>query len=962
MKVTPVSTVSNISRSNSYTNKRCNYTSLCFTGKKELVKPSFFAALKNRLEKLVLPAAGAVTVPQLLSRQETEENSEHIDLYLRLNTNSVPPRMFNELYSESPELARALVYSGRSVSLYDFNKYTDLASLKLNDKQCNALETMLAARFVTKSPVFEIGEITSNCIDSLDDKTCDAIINNKDTLFEIFSNIPQTLNGAQDYINTAVVLDTKKNIDAEEFITYFETMTEYNFSALMDWADGDKNVRKQILDKINSSAVLAKYLEKYYLPIVPDEELVKKFDFIIEQEKNNKSIDYFLKSPQDVFDRAYTLEGLERGINRLKTLPSDALECVRQTTLGDIIAHFETLKSIGSVKSSLTLDDYLWFAENWVSINENSRKNINDSEVFFSIQQTLTDENKKTFKENIPLLNKISAEYSGLNANNTINLLFNKYASENLKKLEKIFDEDADYIIKETEYKCKNTNPVFVDIVKKFFSNKDNMPPLLLTPDINKETIIDNFFQISKIRPAIAKEPEKYVNNVKENYSDLELCFLQKYLELGNTNPAMAENFLLALDESIIGKFYVIAASIDYNNAYYLNRLYNTVAVTDAEYVNMLLAKRLHKFVQNIDDIQNLSYKSKYYINKLIRHGKNRNNAGDIIKLSGKQKHLIVDYIPIMQQTFEDNLAQLIEKYSEPVGRKNDFVFDLKGFLNEYSRQIFAKLGYSEEQQMEFADSLAGWDRNLIHYLLTPNSRDKGELKLVFDLVTHGNFNDYINNPLTSHGRSNLQTENIFKHLGIDYDRWLSGIASENLSIAGNEYTIGLIDRSERNMVFMGNYTSCCTALNEEKGDSVPNYLLNTAFNVMGVRDKQGNIAATSRIFVSNSGDAPVVIIDNIEVSNKFRATVNKRQSEQFAEEVWNYIYKFAQSLSNRHIPVYMSNKHPKISLPERSVISSRIKLAGETTKPELYINTIGEYVNTKSAYGCDLINIFNEP
>ena len=962
MRITPIQTLNNNTKPPAARlTVRQSFDTLSFAGKKELVTCGLWEGVKNLVKKAALPAAACAAVPQILPRNE-EEIFERNNLYLDLKSNYITPQMFYEFYAASPELARAIVKSGRRVSAPEFAMLTDMANCSLKEKQCEALQYMFAVKHITKMPVFEMSDIASTYMDALDEDTCDAVINNKDKLSEIFSNIPVTLNKGKDYINTAIVLETKKNIDTDEIITYFETMSEYNLASMLNWADADIAVRKEVLERLGESEILSEFADAYISPINPSEDLLKKFDLIEKYENSDKGLQFYLKYFPDILDNEYGAAELEKGLERLKSLPPEVFDNVRKTLLGDIIVKYETLRKDGRIPLSVSPEDYYAYAKNAGLLNEGLKDVLVNSEVLLAPPK-FNAENQKIFEKNAVWLNKIDSFCNVLtDGREILDLLLNKEAMANFQRAESVIADNLDYIVKEVGYKCENTNPVFADIVRNFLSDKSNLPVFITTPDISKDAIVDNFFQISKIRPAIAKEPEKYINNVKERYSDLELCLLAKYLELGNYDRNAADEFFNSMDAETRDKLHIAAQSIDYNNKYYLGTLYNAVAVTDMEYVNMLLSKRLNKFRHSISNIQSLSPDSKKIINKIIRHGKNRNDAGEIIKLSGKQKRVIVEQIPTMEKALQDELPLLVDKYSEPVGRKGDFVFDLDGFLKEYSIIIFEKLGYDRQNQEKYAEALAGWDKNYIHHLLVPNSRDKGELKLVFDLITRGEFNDYITNSATPHGKSNLKTKKSFEYLGLDYDRWLKGIEPEVISSAGKNYTIGLIDRSEKNMIFMGNYTSCCTALNEDRGDAVPNYLLNTAFNIIGVSDEKGDIAATSRIFVSTSfNDAPMLIIDNIEVSNKFRATLNAEESQKFAQQVWDYINKYAQSLSDRHIPVFMSHKYPKIVLPERPLVASRIKLAGDTTKKQLYINTIGEHVDTRDGYGCDLINIFYE-
>ncbi len=949
----------------------CSHKSNIF---KYLVKENglkhFFNSAKTFFASKIAAVTGAISVPIIIS--ENNSSSEKNSLYLNMQNCVVTPQSFYKLYDASPELARIIANSNRRVSDYEVYKLLDLASCSIDKQQYQAIECLLNAQYENASPVFDIMDINTQYLDKLDEETCKSIISNKEKLNAVFQNIGETENKGQDYIDTACLLDKVKDVSKEELILYYETLTNYDYASTLKWAQSTPETRNSFLEKLNNSEKLANYALLYYKPLEVSEELLKKFDLIIQYEQSGEDLDSLIKHPYLLLDNLYDAESIKHGISVLKSLPNKVFTLIKQTELAFIIVNYEALKKDRTTVMKADFKDYIWLAEQIGQIDKDWGHDIANADQL-NYMPPLDTKTKESFRQNIPLINSIREQLCSLDKKELMHILFSSNAKANFEKANGLLNNNLDSIVTEIWLKCKNTNPVFIDSVQKYLSNKHNLFLYMFIPDVSKDTIIDNFFQISKIIPSIAKAPEKYINNTNEEYSDLEMCYIKKYLEYSVLNAEAAQAYFDVLPTDVQDKIFILRQSLDYDNYHFMSKLYNAVAVTDIEYVNMLLAKRLNKFSESLEVIKSLDYPSKYIINKLIRHAKNQDKNGDIIKLSGKQKRLIVDYIPIMNKSLGEELKLLIQKYSREIGSSdktsntiwntgNDFILDLDGLLEEYSKIIFKKLGYDTKLQEKYKTSLAKWDRNLIHLLLTAHHKDNGELKLIFDLTTKGELKSYIMNPETPYGKSNKITEKVYKSLGINYDTWLKGIESETISCCGEAYTIGLIDRNEENMIFMGNYTSCCTALGEEKGDSIPNYLLNTAFNIISVRDNKGQIAATSRIFISTpSNKKPELIIDNIEISNKLRSKLNRDTSREFVQAIWNYINKFAQSLSDKHIPIYMSAKYPKITLPQRPEIYTKIKLAGESTKQELYINTLGDYVNTKDCFKCNLINVFNE-
>ncbi len=932
--------------------------SVSFVGKRMVGDLKKANHSKNIVKGVLASLGGVFTISKIEPTEDDEKEFEN--LYLALNTLTVDKDTFKDFYKHSPKMAKTLVRSKRIAGLYDITLLRDVNTDDFTENKYLALEGILGASHKNQRPVFNIFDITTKYIDSLEETLVKAIVKHKAELNEIFSNVYPTLNAGQDYLDTAIVLERSSDLTPEEMQMYFLTMSDYNLNSMLNWAKSDIKIRNEVLKQLNENRCIDEYIECVESPIIPTQNLLDKIDLLTEYAQKGKRLKDLIKHPEALLDEKYTAVGIKNGIERLESLSPQLFEDVKKTNMGDIIAFFDVYKQDGSLVNDADLEDYLWLAENASKyLSERQKYCLLDSESLFNLPHNEL-KNEGIFKENASIIN-ITKINSSTSAKMLLDILLTPEMFDRMILLGEIFDGSMDEIIKELEYKCRNKNPVFLRTAKKFLEDKNYMVDIISNPGMSKNDIIENLFHMSKIRSLIAENPEKYINDKNYGFSDLEICYLSKYLKLGNQDEKAAEEYLSQLDSFLQQKIMLACMRINYDKSGF-NYLYGAMSTTDSEYINMLLSKRMDRFWREIYDIYNLPYKTKNIISNLIHHAKNKSKTGETIKLSGIQKDIIVKYIPTMQKLMKNDLSELIKKYSTYVGNKGNFIFDLDGFLDSYKRYVFEKLGYNQIEQVINEEALSKWDKKYVHLLLTPNIMDEGELKLVFDLITKGEFNSYIKNPKTEHGKSNLITRKIYQKLGIDYKTWIEGISSEELELSGRKYKIGLIDRAEPNMVFMGNYTSCCTALNEDKGDSVPNYLLNTAFNIIGVRDEQGDLVSTSRIFISSETKGkPVLIIDNIEISNKLRAVLKDDTSQEFVKNIWDYINSFSRKLSKKELPIYMSKKYPKIKLPERQEIVSSIKLAGDVTKTPIYINTIGERVNPRESYSCELIDVFNK-
>ena len=202
-------------------------------------------------------------------------------------------------------------------------------------------------------------------------------------------------------------------------------------------------------------------------------------------------------------------------------------------------------------------------------------------------------------------------------------------------------------------------------------------------------------------------------------------------------------------------------------------------------------------------------------------------------------------------------------------------------------------------------------------------------------------FNSYIQKISNSFGKANSETKLQFEKLGLDYDKWLNFSETESIELNNHSYNIKLWDRNPQKDLFMGNRTSCCTAvIDGANGKATPIYLSNTAFNVIELTDENGNIVGMSRIFVGIVDEKPSIIIENIELNNAFIKDKTQEELKFLRDNIFDYIANFASGISdNEKMNIYFSKNYTHVPTDDFELETKNIDFAGTLSSSNIYLN-----------------------
>ncbi|MCQ2958421.1 MAG: hypothetical protein MJ180_05940, partial [Candidatus Gastranaerophilales bacterium] len=157
-------------------------------------------------------------------------------------------------------------------------------------------------------------------------------------------------------------------------------------------------------------------------------------------------------------------------------------------------------------------------------------------------------------------------------------------------------------------------------------------------------------------------------------------------------------------------------------------------------------------------------------------------------------------------------------------------------------------------------------------------------------------------------------------------------------------WKIKMWDRNPQKDIFQGNYSTCCIGMNEINSSAMPNYILNTMFNMIEIVDNNTGRTVGNALcyYAKNISNEIYFVIDNIEINNHYKL------SDKRGEELRNSIKKFAQNVNKEvsgkdNIPIILGgedlNDVPTDKLRERHNVLSKL---GSMNCEEIYADLFG--------------------
>lgn len=164
------------------------------------------------------------------------------------------------------------------------------------------------------------------------------------------------------------------------------------------------------------------------------------------------------------------------------------------------------------------------------------------------------------------------------------------------------------------------------------------------------------------------------------------------------------------------------------------------------------------------------------------------------------------------------------------------------------------------------------------------------------------------------------------------------------------DLTIKMWDRIPQKDLFQGNYSTCCIGIGEFNAQAITTYLRNTTFNMIEIVDNNtSNTIGNALCYYALDGNKkPILIIDNIEINNNFKATQEARK--YIRDEIFEYCTTLNKIVANdENLPIYLGNSYNDVPTSDlEEVEDSLITLLGKLDTNMTYLDAFKGWTNSE--------------
>ncbi len=280
-----------------------------------------------------------------------------------------------------------------------------------------------------------------------------------------------------------------------------------------------------------------------------------------------------------------------------------------------------------------------------------------------------------------------------------------------------------------------------------------------------------------------------------------------------------------------------------------------------------------------------------------------------------------INYLKSLINSDDDDAQQILSDYIDSVPAEIAEVF------NEIIPNIDK---YTDEQMMMML-------KNAVKVY-----KAKNDLYVVVRAAITGDFDKFIHDTSNKYGEINQETKKAFETRNINYQEWLKpSIEDVKFEINNKPLTIKMWERNPYEDLFIGNKTSCCTAIGTgSNGAATPAYLLSTVFNVVELYDENDDVVGMSRIFMADIDGKPSVIMDNIELNQNFMKNLNDENKQEVRDNFFKYMNNLAKQVTgDDDSQVYFSTSYLKVGISDLEKTEKTADFTGTVSQESVYLN-----------------------
>ena len=159
-------------------------------------------------------------------------------------------------------------------------------------------------------------------------------------------------------------------------------------------------------------------------------------------------------------------------------------------------------------------------------------------------------------------------------------------------------------------------------------------------------------------------------------------------------------------------------------------------------------------------------------------------------------------------------------------------------------------------------------------------------------------------------------------------------------NIGGRDMSIRIWDRNPLEDLFIGNKTTCCTAIGALNGLATPIYLLSKAWNVVELFDAEGNAVGMSRVFIGEIDGEYAIMMDNIELNNTYIKQMSAEEKTQLRNKFFEYMHKYAEQVTGKKdSKVYFYHTDTCVPTSDLEASEHDVKFIGKNPTETVYVN-----------------------
>ena len=241
-------------------------------------------------------------------------------------------------------------------------------------------------------------------------------------------------------------------------------------------------------------------------------------------------------------------------------------------------------------------------------------------------------------------------------------------------------------------------------------------------------------------------------------------------------------------------------------------------------------------------------------------------------------------------------------------------------------RLEFKKLGVSPDITDNIQpEEINNWDIKNI-YTLKWIEKGSNLIELISNTL-QGTYKDFLFNPKTDIGRTNLETKKSFESEGLNYDKWLNYEGKKEFKYNGKEYEIGLWKREPGKDLFIGNHTDSCISTIDNNNDVIYGALVNTNVQYILIKEKASKkLKGYARVYFMKEEQSKEknILLDKYEASfNDYRLYPKSEP------HLLNFIEDYSKAVTNNNSSKILLNTSPYKKWKGCPTIKDKFKTIG---------------------------------